>query len=276
MASDALDFIHFVKSSNMAIHTEGSKAATYMLIGKGTRGFDIKDSTIVLHSNYGDIEISEATTVKQLGINWYVSGKLRKPLIDITCIVSKLKHAATALRGIAPMVKASSALSIVKTYVLSVISTAIVVWFPIVKHNDIGTLNKLRYWYCSVMTYICTDAKDVLGWCNSSKTVREGSSVEINLRHLTGLPTLDELYLASCKSHYPQVCKLVDMGLLTGVAVRSSRDRDKLVYLCHGSLQSKAISPLQDLIVTVASQGSTKIKFKSHRSWLMKLESNLC
>ena len=177
MASDALDFIHFVKSSNMAIHTEGSKAATYMLIGKGTRGFDIKDSTIVLHSNYGDIEISEATTVKQLGINWYVSGKLRKPLIDITCIVSKLKHAATALRGIAPMVKASSALSIVKTYVLSVISTAIVVWFPIVKHNDIGTLNKLRYWYCSVMTYICTDAKDVLGWCNSSKTVREGSSV---------------------------------------------------------------------------------------------------
>ena len=62
------------------------------------------------------------------------------------------------------------------------------------------------------------------------------------------------------------MCKLVDMGLLTGVAVRSSRFRDKLEYLCHGNLQSKAISPLQDLIVTVASQGSTKIKLKSHRS----------
>ena len=91
-----------------------------------------------------------------------------------------------------------------------------------------------------------------MGWSNSSKTLRSGTQTEAKIAVLSGVPTLDELYIASCISHFDQVCKLVKLGWMKGVCELSkSTRRIRLKYT--GTVLRGRISPLQSMVKVLNS-----------------------
>ena len=277
MASNAAAFISYIVRNGMEMHLSGSKAATFMLVGPHAKGLDLEYVDITTPG--GSFRCQRVYSTKQVGLSWYVDGYGRA-LVDLDPMIKQLKQAASALRGISGYVLSSDAIMIVKTYIISVVSYAIVIWFPISYHKNPDMLKKLRYWYASVMMYVCMDAKDCLGWCNSSKTMDESASPYLKLKELTGLPLIYELYLASARSHYSQIEEMVDLNMLEGTVKRGSRQPQRLQYcktdkIVYGGGKLKHISPLFCLIMTVNQTGLTKLKFPVSDSWLVKFESEM-
>lgn len=275
MNSAASDFISHIYKHGMELHAAPSKkSATFMIIGSKKSEFDFDELNIpIFDGSY--FNCSRSHRVKQLGLHWYVDPKSGKPMVDLGELISRLKGAAAALRGISKYVLSSVAIRIIKTYILCVISYAITVWFPLAYIYTPKELEQLRYWYASVCMYVCADNKDCLGWNNSSKSMSYEASITVCLKELTGLPLLHEIYQASARSHYVQVLKMYELGWLRGVVKKFTRIEGRLIYCRSCSIPKNHVSPLQCLISSVNFTGRTKLSFPTDESWLVKLEKEL-
>jgi hypothetical protein len=274
--SAASAFVSFISRNGMAMHTEGDKAATFMLIGS----WPVSDQTDQLSfSNMDDgtlVTCDRAFRIKQLGLTWCVNDSGRYT-VDLSPLISRLKHAHGAMFSIAKYTMSSTAIHIVKTYIVSVISYAIVIWFPLAFKYSPKSLNELRYWYASIMCYVAMDSKDMLGWCNKSKSMEWDCSIMDKLRLLTGLPKILEIYHASARSHYEQVSTMVELGWLNGIVRIGNRIKGdcKLRYVRANNVLNWRFSPLYCLLLTVNSTGRSKLKFPAKYSWLVCLEKHL-
>lgn len=143
---------------------------------------------------------------------------------------------------------------------MSVVSYGISIYYPILwfqKHKD---LESLRYWYTSLQALASAGCRDVMSWSNRTKTLRQGSSLEEICAELTGIPTLEELYLYTAASHYDQLLKMHKLNFL-GPSVRLNKRTNRLALI--SSAQKGRISPLEPLfhsINNIIDPDLTKIK----------------
>ena len=145
----------------------------------------------------------------------------------------------------------------VKQYVVPAVSYAICVWYPfLLAEPGQKQLKSLRYGFYACFTYCCFEGRETLGWCNSTRSMAAGTSIEEKLVSLTGIPSLEHLYMASCIAHHDQVRRMVELGWLDGVVKQLKRNK-KLVYC--GKTLTKRVSPLKLLLSVVFSIKRTDI-----------------
>lgn len=92
LTSDAADYIRHVNSLHMKLHTTGSKAMSFMALGKVDH--NLGDIELVVDSK--DYTIKRVFSTKQLGL-CYSADKNGKYLISISHYIAKLKNAYTAI-----------------------------------------------------------------------------------------------------------------------------------------------------------------------------------
>ena len=238
-----------------ALPIEGDKAANFLVFGKDS--VNCKEEMITVCSEMMRIECKRSYGLKQVGLRFTIdefrgARSAGRIFFDLSEVVLKLKHASAALRSVSSSILCTEAVAIVRTYVVSVVSYGVSIWYPITFANNIGLLRELRYWYYSVVVYCTMQTKEPLGWCNSSRTMRVPNSIEDKLKKLTGLPSIEDLYRASCMSHYPQVVRMFELGWLEGTVrpPRSSARSDILKYYAT-DIVSGMVSPLKGLLDTV-------------------------
>ena len=186
--------------------------------------------------------------MRGLGLSYYVRKSDGNLICDVSSIIARLKETAAALKHISADCLSSCAIHLIKTYLVSIISFGITIWYPNLymflntpdqnkrkkayeewknSHGDnplpkvpmgvrcktTNSLAELRYWYFSVQSYACFHDKSILGWTNSSRSITMESSIECKLRILTGLPNLEELYVSSCISHYSHFETMVSKSI---------------------------------------------------------------
>ena len=213
-----MSFIPHIRNMTMELHTTGVKAITFRAIGE-IKDFDSQELSLKVKAINGQDEIitcKRVFEIKQVGLKYYISKK-GLPVVDINTLIHRLNFAVISLRRISKSCLSSTALSIVKCYVLSILSYAIVIWYPNLKYFDNKKLEKLRYLYLVLLTHISVETRDILGWANRYKYIKDGTETENKLCRLTGLLSLEKLYLSSCVSHYAQVVEMVRLGLLQNV-----------------------------------------------------------
>ena len=89
---------------------------------------------------------------------------------------------------------------------------------------------------------------------------------------LTGMPSLENLYLSSCISHYSQVIEMCNLGWLDNIVKYT---RGKLRYIDTAILKGR-FSVLKALISNVnicVGSRRAKLKFSSSNAFLVQLES---
>lgn len=267
LVSDAVDYIRHTTNLHMKLHNSGDKAMAYMAIGR-------------IDSDLGDVEvqvdnvtykISRTYATRQLGL-FYSVDKSGKYLVSIAHYITKLKNAYFALVFAAKFLPSSVLIIIIKQYLMSVVSYGILIWYPVLwfhKHQD---LDSLRYWYTSLQALASAGCRDVMSWSNRTKTLKVGSSLESVCAELTGIPTLEELYLTSAASHYPQLLKMHDLGFL-GPSVKLN----KRLYFVGTTLRGR-ISPFEPLFFSINNlidQDLTKVRGDlKTTSYLKQLEKD--
>lgn len=118
-----------------------------------------------------------------------------------------------------------------------------ILWFH--AHKDLGSL---RYWYTALQALASAGCRDVMSWSNSSKTLKQGSRLEDICAELTGIPTLEEIYLSTAASHYGQLLNMYHLGFL-GPSVRLNKRTNRLAFI--GNVQKGRISPLEPLFFSI-------------------------
>ena len=269
--SEAADFVDFMYRNGMEMHVKGSKAAVFLVFGK--RAPTVNLDAKFLNTDMGMVEIKRSYGIRQLGLDIIANPSNGRAEIELDKIINRLKHASVSIRVLSQRTISSVMLELVRTYLISVVSYGIIIWYPLMSNYDVKKVNSLRYWYYSVVCYICADSKQLLSWSNSSHTIRKGHSCETRFKELCGIPTLEELALASTKAHYPQILNMVQKGWLKNIVYEG---RLKLHYLRGFDLHSKkAISPLRVCIDLLNEHGYDKIHFNTKDSWLMLVETEL-
>ena len=203
---------------------------------------------------------------------FYIDQRTGFPLFDMTKLIGRLKQASICLRSLASYTLASVTVSLIKSYIIPLISYGIVVWYPWATATDASSINSIRYWYYSVCCYCTYQTKHILGWSNRYHTMLRGNSCESRFKLLLGLPSLEELYIAGVKAHIPQIKNMVELGWLEGTVKLS---RLNLVYQKAHLTKRKLTSPLEAAIRNVAIFGKQKLKFKSKNSCLQLIETTL-
>ena len=239
LKDDASAFISHIHRNGMKVHLSGKKTITYSIFGKEAIIDQTKSITIPVDFDEGwmDIECKRVESTRGLGLSYYVRQTDGNLICDVSSIIGRLKETASALKHISADCLSSCAIHLIKTYLVSIISFGITIWYPNlymflnspdqnqrrkalrewkdshgnnplpkvpmnVRCKSTNSLAELRYWYFSVQSYACFHDKSILGWTNSSRSISMESSIECKLRNLTGLPNLEELYVSSCMSHY--------------------------------------------------------------------------
>ena len=229
MLIEAGHFTDWILDGLMELHMSGKKSWSFVVIVRGVeeaKGLD----KVTIESKYGDFKCPRVTTIKQVGLLFDI-GTSGLPVCDVSSKIARLREACVALRQISRTCMASTSGSLLRTYITSVVSFNICIWYPnlFAHKNKAGSelrsqvnaatplctnsLQELRYWYCAAISYICFEDRSTLGWCNVSKTMSYGTSIEEKLCHLTGMPTLEELYIASCITHYRHIYKMCDLKI---------------------------------------------------------------
>ena len=314
MQSDASDFISYVHNNNMRVHLEGKKAMTYLIFGEDAK--KVKENSIEIESNCDSLkpklECLRTRDVRLLGQSLNVRDEDGAPICDMSLVVGRLKEAASALRAISANCLSSTAIHVIKTYIVSIMSYSIVNWYPnlfqylnspdqkvrrkamndflasrgslsepqppipmSVRCRTTNSLSEIRYWFMSCQAYVCVHEKSILGWTNSSRSITMDSTIEAKLRVLTGIPSLEELYVASCISHYRHFEKIVRLKMenhkVSGPLVFHPRT-GRLLYV--GREVKGRVSPLRLLVenANLCCQ-VTKLKPNIRDSFLVQVES---
>ena len=166
----------------------------------------------------------------------------------MSTLIDKIKTAFFTLQTVSVFTPASVLAVVVKAYIMSLVSYGITVWWPILMaERDQKQIKSLRYWYTACCLMVCYNRRDLMGWSNRTKTLSPGTNTEASIAVLSGVPTLDELYIASCISHHDQILKMVKLGWLNGlVSLSKSTRRTRLVY--HGKVLRGRVSPLAQMV----------------------------
>ena len=270
LTEDAEDFADFCIENGMKMHTEGSKAAVYIAFGK--EAHKDKNNLIRLATLDGPVEVKRSWKIRQLGLDIIVDSKGRAS-ICLERLINKLKHASVAMRGLSEGTLTGTMIDLLRTYLISLVSYCIPVWYPILAKYDNETIKSVRYWYYSAVCYTCSETKQLLSWANSSHKMRKGNSCELKFKELCGMPTLEELAVASTKAHAPQIRNMMRLGWLDGIIYETFRN--KLQYLQVFHIKKKFVSPLRVFIDILNQFGEEKIKFDSKDSILVQVESEL-
>ena len=267
---DAEQFVDFVNENGMEMHSTGSKAAVYIAFGKEAPK-DTQNEWL-LATNQGSVTVKRTWKIRQLGLDIAADPVTGRATILLEKLIDKLKHASVAIRVLATGTLTSLMIDLIRPYLISLISYCIVVWYPIMMIYDVDSVNRVRYWYYSVLCYACTDTKQLLSWSNSHHTLRKGHSCEQKFKDLCGLPTLEELYIASTKAHFPQIRNMVSKGWLDRIIWDN---RDKLHYLCKSQICKGLVSPLHAAVEVLNTFGYGKLYFDTKDSWLVSVEKEL-
>ena len=196
----------------------------------------------------------------------------KRATLDLGALIRKLKHVSIELKANSSWMLASECINLVSTYVVSLLRYAICVWYPVISRYDSHVIDVVRYWYMSILVYCCMDTKDVLPWgVNSAKAMRKGTVTEEKLLKLTALPSIEQLYIESCKSHYPHVENMLHLGWLEDI-VKVNRRSKLLVYCTNNQIRAGSVSPLKEVIEVVRKNGRDKVKTKLEEAWLVKYE----
>ena len=137
MVLDAEKFIKYVYKNDMSLHLDGSKEASFLVCGWGSKTF--KDLSIKLKlqdqlPEVGDLTIKRSYSVKQLGVYIDMSGS--NAVFDLNELIKKLKHASIELRAASSWMLASECINLVSTYIVSLLRYAICVWYPVMMKYD--------------------------------------------------------------------------------------------------------------------------------------------
>ena len=139
------------------------------------------------------------------------------------------------------------------------------------------SLAEVRYWYLSIQNYIAYHDKSLLGWSYSSRSIKMGTDTEAKLLSLTGIPTLEQLYISSCLSHYHHIERMVELnidGLGTSGVVRKHPRKKRLIYCAHEA--KGRVSPLRLLIANANNcKGMSRVTPRISDAFLVKVESEL-
>lgn len=243
LARDAADYISHVMDLHMKLHTTGSKALSYMALGKVDS--ELSDLNLTVESQ--KYTIQRVYNTRQLGL-FYSVDKNGRYLISISHYISKLKNAFFSLSFVAKFLPSSVLVVIIKAYLMSVVSYGINIYYPILWFHNHPDLDSLRYWYTSLQALASAGCRDVMSWSNRTKTLKQGSCVEEICAELTGIPTLEELYLFNAASHYPQLLKMHKLDFL-GPSVRLNKRTNRLAFI--GNTQKGRISPLEPLFMSI-------------------------
>ena len=270
LIEDGQDFADFVSQNGMELHTTGDKAAVF--IGFGKKSTELNLDKVNLASINGTIEVKRSWQIRQLGLDIRADARTGRAEISLEKLINKLKHASIAMRVLAEGTLSSLMIDLLRTYLISCVSYGITVWYPLMSNYDPQSVNAVRYWYYSAVCYICTETKQVLSWSNSSHTMKKGHSCEQKFKDLCGMPTIEELAIASTKAHFCQIHNMVNLGWLKDIIYKN---RDRLIYLTTCQIQKKMISPLKIFIDVIDKYGPDKLKFESKDSWLVQVEKEL-
>ena len=268
MIEDAENFANFAYNNGMSLHTTGDKAAVFIAFGRGAVNESLGE--ISLSTDFGMVDVKRTWKIRQLGFDVFAHQSTGQAYILLDKLIDKLKHASIAMRILSVGTLSSTMISLVRTYLISLVSYGIICWYPIMSIYDPGQVKSVRYWYYSVVSYICTDTKQLLSWSNSSHTISMGHSCELKFKQLCGLPTLEELTIASAKAHYPQIRYMLKLGWLDRIVYETARQ--KLVYLCVPQIKKKFISPLKVCIDILDKFGYDKLFFETKDSFLVQIE----
>ena len=212
LKQDAVGLFYHAEELKMKLHTTGDKRCSFMAFGQ------IDDNAIgqkiEILVNGRKVEIQRDFKVRQLGLVYSASqeGILS---IDLEHVIDRVRSASFSLQSAALNCPASVLITNVMMFVVPAISYAIAVWYPIEaadKKSD--QLRRLRYWYNCCLNICCFENRSLMGWSNSSKTLTSGTNTEMQLTHLTGLPTIEIIYQSSILSHYPHIQKHYTLGWL--------------------------------------------------------------
>lgn len=228
---------------------------SYMAIGQVDP--DLADLSVKV--NDSSYTIQRAFSTKQLGLIYSVDRSGRY-IISIAHYIAKLKNAFFTLSFSAKFLPSSVLIVIVKAYLMSVVSYGISIYYPILWFHSHPDLDSLRYWYTSLQCLASAGCRDVMSWSNRTKTLKQGSNLEHVCAELTGIPTLEEIYLYTAASHYQQLLKMHRLGFL-GSSVRLNKRTNRLAFI--GNTQKGRISPLETLFASINNiidQDLTKIK----------------
>jgi hypothetical protein len=286
--SDAAHFINRVYKNQMEIHITGDKALTFSAFGKGASE---APEFLELPCDIGDVRCDKKqTSLKQAGLVFDIDST-GIPICNMKSKIGRLREAGQALKRISRICLSSTAIHLIKTYVLTVMSYAICVWYPNMyflknkasqllraEANSSGSkskpvctnsLEELRYWYYCILNYICYDSLDLMGWSNSSRSLSQDTDTGRKLCALTGMPSLEELYIASCVTHYGHFLNMykLEIGGLRGDALtcqkpvlKYSERLNRLLYV--GIVLKSRVSPLKLLIDNVNALGKDFKKIK--------------
>ena len=270
LVDDAEGFVDFCAENGMQMHTEGSKAAVFIAFGKEA-SHDATDS-IRLATLCGPIEVKRSWRIRQLGLD-IISENNGRASICLERLINRLKHASVAMRTLAEGTLTSTMIDLLRTYLISLVSYCIPVWYPILSKYDVETVKSVRYWYYSAVCYTCLESKQLLSWSNSTHKMRKGHSCELRFKELCGMPTLEELAVASTIAHAPQIRNMMRLGWLDRIVYETLRN--KLQYLQVFHIQKKFVSPLRVFIDVLNEFGEEKIAFDTKDSILIQVEKEL-
>ena len=292
LRTDAALFANWVYDNSMELHRTGEKKWSFSVFGTDVSKLKDLDTTII-ECDIGDLPCERAYGIKQLGLKFDID-KNGIPIVDMSDKIARLKETCGALRRLSPTCLSSTSLHLIKFYVVTVVSYAICVWYPnlfyhknkvdnitrkdkirlakgddperevsrAVKYFCTNSLEELRYWYISTLNYACYDNKTLMGWSNSSKSLARDASVAGKMCLLTGMPSLEELYIASCITHYKHFKNMYQKGI-GGLradpskpgsgSLRLNERSKKLIYT--GRELCGRVSPLKLLIANVNAIG---------------------
>ena len=134
-------------------------------------------------------------------------------------------------------------------------------------------MDSIRYWYYTILCYITWKDKEPLSWSNLHQKMSAKNSMIERLTSLTGIPTLENLYLNSAGGHLKQVIFMTENGLL-GSTVRLKRNQ--IYYQDSFKICRNRISPLKCLIDSLKSKNiQTSHKKVRNIGLLVQMEDEL-
>ena len=297
LRADAALFTNWVYANHMELHRSGEKKWSFSVFGADASS--LKDlGAVDIECDIGDLPCDRVFSVKQLGLKFDID-KNGIPIVDMSDKIARLKETCSALRRLSPTCLTSTTLHLIKVYVVTVVSYAICVWYPnlfyhrnkvdnitrkdkirlakgddperevsrTVKYFCTNSLEELRYWYISTLNYACYDNKTLMGWSNSSKSLARDTSVAGKMCLLTGMPSFEELYIASCITHYKHFKNMYKKGIGSlradsakpGLGVLKFNERSKKLIYTGRELNGR-VSPLRLLIANVNAIGDLNCK----------------
>ena len=240
LREDAVGLFYHAEMLKMKLHTTGDKRCSFMAFGQ------IDDNAIgqnlEILVNGRTVVIERDFKVRQLGLVYSASreGNLS---IDLEHVIDRVRSASFSLQSAATNSPASVLITNVMSFVVPAISYAIAVWYPIEaadKKSD--QLKRLRYWYNCCLNICCFENRSLMGWSNNSRSLTSGTNTEMQLTHLTGLPTIEIIYQSSTLSHYPHIQKHYTLGWLDNTI--KLHERSKRLHYIKKEVKNR-ISPLR-------------------------------